>query len=475
MPRTTTAPSPRRRQFAAALLLPLLLLSLATAPAAHARSTQDVFFEAPRDLTARGTNDAGRAAALATLESLGVRAIRVNLPWADVAPGAAGAQRPAFDATDPAAYQWGNYAAAIDAAKAKGWKVLISPAAPVPRWATAAKADHVTRPSSSEFGLFATAAARRFAGPTVLWSIWNEPNLPRFLRPQKKGGKPIAGRLYRQLYAAGKRGIESVQPSATVLFGETAPVGLASDGRLRPIEFLRDAFCVSKRYKKRKACAKLPVDGIAHHPYRSIRGIPKNRDDVTYQVIGRLTRAIDRIGKAGATTRRRPVYLTEFGIQSTPDKLFGVPVQQQLEERARAERKAYANGRVKGFSQYLLTDDDATGRRSWNGFETGLRYAGGKDKRSLAAFRLVLDARPSGKRHTSLWGLVRPARAKTKVVIERRLRGRSFRSWKRVTTKANGSFTARDRRHAGVRYRYRWTAPDGTRMTSPWVRVFRDR
>lgn len=458
------------------MIAAIVLIALGVPAVAQARPGQDVFFEAPRDLTSSWVTPAIQQSTFERLDSLGVKALRVNLAWSAVAPASDKRTRPTFDARNPASYAWGNFGSAIDRARQLGWKVLISPSSPVPKWATRAKADHVTRPSASEFELFTTAAARRFGGPQAMWSIWNEPNLPRFLKPQVVGGKPMAGRLYRKLYQAGRRGIEAGgQPEAKVLFGETAPVGLARDGRLRPIAFLRNAFCVTRSYKKKKGCKKLNVDGIAHHPYRSIQGVPRNKDDVTYQVIGRLTRALDRIAKAGATQRRRPVYLTEFGIQSWPDKLFGVSQQKQLEERARAERKAYGNARVRGFSQYLLTDDDPTGKNRWNGFETGLIDHTGKTKRAYDGFRLVLDARPKGKKRVSLWGLVRPAEGRTTVRIERKTRrAKRYSHWKTLRTSARGTFSTTDRRRDGVRYRYRWTSPSGERMTAPAVRVFRD-
>lgn len=454
-------------------LLTLFLIALGgLAPSAQAASSQAVYFEAPRDLTARSSNPADRAAALKQLESLGVEALRVNLRWYDVAPAADQSSKPAFDAADPAQYSWGAYGEVIDAAKAKGWKVLISPSSDVPKWATESGLDTVTRPKPAEYELFTTAAAKRFGGSGVIWSIWNEPNLDRFLRPQIVGGKFVGGKLYRELFLAGRSGIQSVQRKATVLFGETAPVGISRQ-RQRPIEFLRDALCVSSKYKfDKKRCKKLSVSGFAHHPYRSVGGIPKSRDDVTYQVLSRLTSALDRMSKAGAITRNRPIYLTEFGIQSTPDKYFGVPQQKQLEERNRAERIAYGNKRVRGFSQYLLTDDDPTiPGKQWGGFETGLRDHTGKEKPSMDGFRLVLDAKPTSK-SISLWGLVRPATKSTTVVIERKISG-SFRTWKRVKTKSNGSFTATDKRRSKVQYRYRWTAADGTKLTSPYVRPFK--
>jgi Cellulase (glycosyl hydrolase family 5) len=448
--------------------LALLMLMLVGAQSAAASSKQDVYFEAPRDLTGSTATDATRAAAFAKFDSLGVKALRLNLRWYDVAPARDDAGTPAFDATDPNAYSWGGYAAVIDAAKQRGWKVLISLSSPVPKWATEAHGDTITRPIPAEFQKFATATARRFGGPTVLWSIWNEPNLPRYLMPQVVGGKAVSPRLYRELFVAGRDGIRAGgQATAPVLFGELAPVGGASDGRQYPLSFLRDAFCVSKSYKFDASCGKLTIDGVAHHPYQFTGGAVK-ADDVTYRSLGKLVSFLDRAAKAGAINSKVPVYYTEFGIQSYPDKIFGVSPQRQYEIRARVEREAYANSRVRGFSQYLLTDDDDTG-----GFQTGLLYATGKAKPAFDAFRLTLDAKPTGsgkRKKLSLWGLVRPATGSTTVVIERKI-GKRFSTWKKVRTKTNGSFSATDTYRSSAQYRYRWTSPTG-KLTSPAVRPY---
>ncbi len=463
IPRTKTAKA----------LAATVLGALALTPGAAASSSQLTFFEAPRDLTAGGTTADGRKAALDTIDSLGATALRVNLRWYDVAPGRDDATKPAFDATDPTKYDWGAYAQVIDDAKARGWTVLISPSSAVPKWATAAKADTVTRPSAPEFKLFTQAVAQRFSGPKVMFSIWNEPNLENFLRPQIVGGKFVAGKLYRALFIAGRSGIKKVAPKAKVLFGETAPSGVARK-RQKPIAFLRDALCVTSKYKAKKRCGgKLSVDGFAHHPYRSLLGIPKSPDDVTYQVLSRFTRALDRIAKAKKIPANRSLYLTEFGVQSMPDEFFGVSLQRQLEERARAEHVAYSNRRVKAFSQYLLTDDNPTiPGKAWGGFETGLIDHTGKAKPSLAGFRLTLDVK-RGKKRTALWGRVRPATGATSAVVERKIGRRDWTTWKRVRTKSNGVFTTSDRKRSSVQYRLRWTSPALGELTSPAVRPFK--
>jgi hypothetical protein len=448
-------------------LTALFLLMLVGASSAAASSKQDTFFEAPRDLTARTATTESRAAAFTDMSSLGVKALRVNLPWADVAPDALSATKPAFDPTDPAAYTWGSYAATIDEAKARGWKVLVSLSAPVPVWATAAKADQVTRPSADEFKLFATAAAKRFGGPTVLWSIWNEPNLPRFLKPQLSSGSVVSGALYRALFVAGKAGIAAGgQTSAPVLFGELAPSGSSNDGRALPLAFLRNALCLSSKYKFTKSCGKLTLSGVALHPYQFTGGAP-GKDDVTYKVLPRLTAALDKAAKAGAINAKVPLYLTEFGVQSVPDPLFDLTEQEQLETRARVEHIAYSNKRVKAFSQYLLTDDADTG-----GFQTGLIFAkDGSHKKSYDGFRLVLDVQPSGKKKVAIFGLVRPATKATTVVIERKT-GKKWLTWKKKKTAANGAFSLTDTARKGAAYRYRWSGPDG-KLTSPFVKSFK--
>ncbi len=460
-----------------ALLLAVTLGWLVGPSAAQASSNQDVFFEAPRDLTSGSSTDATRAAAFTDLKGLGVKALRVNLRWYDVAPSPESSTKPSFEATDPAAYNWAGYGATIDQAKALGWKIIISPSAAVPKWATAAGLDTVTRPKAAEFKLFTQAAAKRFGGPTVIWSIWNEPNLPSYLKPQIVGGKPVGGLLYRELFLAGREGIRAGgQTTAPVLFGETTNTGRATDGRRPPLAFLREALCLSTKYKFDKSCGKLTLDGVTHHPYQFTLG-PVQPDDVNYTVLSRMPTFLDKAAKAGAVNAKLLVYLTEFGIQSLPDNYLGLSLQDQLQLRARVERDAYFNKRIRGFSQYLLTDDNDTGKNAsgctqFGGFETGLRSADGKAKPSFAGFGLVLDVKPSGKKKVSIWGLVRRATGPTSVVIERRTTGKgAFKTWKTATTKSNGVFTATDALHKKAQYRYRWTSPEGA-VTSPFVKVF---
>lgn len=443
-------------------VLALFLGLVLGAQNAAASSKQDVFFEAPRDLTASTATDATRARAFDDMASLGVKALRVNLRWSDVAPSPDQATEPSVDMSDPATYNWGAHARVIDRAKANGWTVLISLASPVPKWATESRADNVTRPIASEFRPFAAAAARRFGAPNVLWSVWNEPNLNRFLKPQVSAGKPVSPLIYRALYLAGYAGIktDAGQATAKVLFGETAPVGGARlVDRVYPLVFLRQALCLTTKYKLDTECGgRIPIDGVAHHPYQFSNLAKLGAGDVTYRSQDRLIAFLDKAARGGAIPSATPVYYTEFGIQSLPDTTFGVTPSAQYQIRARAERVAYYSKRIRGFSQYLLTDDSDT-----IGFQTGLRYASGKGKPAYKAFRLTLDAKRVGRgkrQKTSLWGLVRIAKAKTRVSVEVST-GRGFKRLKAVTTNNDGVFVLTDRYRKNARYRMSTRTQDG--------------
>lgn len=441
---------------------------LGVAAPAQASSTQQVFFEAPRDLVARDSTTATRAAAFADFEKLGVRALRLNLRWADVAPQATSATKPTVPLSDPESYAWGAYGEVIDAAKAKGMTVLLSLASPVPRWATAAKADQYTRPDPQEFRFFAAAAAKRFGGSNVIWSIWNEPNLTKFLLPQVASGKPVSPGIYRQLFIAGREGIkvDGGQPNTLVLFGETAPVGGSNDGRLKPLDFLRQALCLTTKMKRDPRCGdQLTIDGLAHHPYQFTYRKPQ-AGDVTYQSMSRLSKFLDQAAKGKAINAKVPIYFTEFGLQSKPDTFAGLTQQQQLEARARAERSAYYNRRVRAFSQYLLTDDPESG-----GFQSGLRLAkNGAPKLAYDGFRLVLDAKPTAGK-VSVWGLVRNPTGTSTVTVQVSTNNGAFKPLRTLTTKSNGVFTLSDRVRVKARYRFTVVTPEGT-LTSPFVRVF---
>lgn len=444
------------------LLATTLLLASLLAPAAHASRTQGLTFEAPRDLISADT----RPAALDTIESLGAHKLRVILYWRSVAPAPDASSRPDFSETDPGAYNWGDYDALISAARARGMSILLTVSGPVPRWATRGARDDRTYPNSAMFGRFVTAVGRHYGGDVAQVSIWNEPNQPQFLLPQfVKGKGAVSGTTYRRLFLAAYQGMRAAgRGSVPLLMGETSPRGTGKV--VAPLTFLRQALCLSSSYVKRRGCANLPADGYAHHAYTTKAGPffhPPGPNDVTIGVLSRLTRALDRAGAAGGVRRGLPIFLTEFGIQSSPDKLLGVSLAQQAEYQAISEHLAWSNPRVASFSQYLLRDDEPTPKADgggFGGFESGLEFASGAPKPSLNGFRLPLAVTRSGS-GVSIWGHVRPARSATTATLQVADRGKAFRTLKTVKTDSRRYFTTRSTNRSGRRWRLRWRSSTG--------------
>jgi hypothetical protein len=437
------------------------LALLVPAAAASANDSQFTTVEAPSELLFGGSPDA----ALDQISDLGATAIRIQLSWSLVAPDPNAKKAPSFNATDPNAYpaaNWARYDAAIDGARARGLKVYLTLTGPAPRWATAAKKDQLTRPSAEAFSKFATAAGRRYGSKVSWWSIWNEPNLGKLL-------KPINGlesaKIYRQLYLQGYTGLRGAHVSAPILIGELAPIGngISGTGTIHPLAFLRVVLCLDGRYHKVRTCGKVPTQGFAMHPYTTKFGPsfqPKNQDDVTIGVLPRLVKALDRAASAGALPRRLPIYVSEFGVQSYPDRVSGVPLPTQSDFRSIGEHMAWSNARVKSFSQYLLRDD-RTIAGAHGAFESGLfLFKNGAPKPAYYGFRLPLVVTKGKGGRVALWGFVRPAHGRAgsvQIQVKDRTGG-----WKQLATKryaGSGYWKSSATAKAGRAWRVEWRDP----------------
>lgn len=478
------------RTILSTLLLSSLLAGTAGAGQALASHGQLTYFEGGSDLVQPST----RPHALTQLQALGVRALRVELPWATVAPGPDNAARPAFDATNPASYAWGQYDALLAEAQRLHWPVLLTLTAPAPRWATSNhKAPYIMRPDAKDFQEFMTAVGRHYASEVSIYSIWNEPNHPAFLLPQwNSNGTPASPRIYRGLYQAGYAGLQAAGIARPkMLFGETAPSGYdtvnvhreGSKALLRdvaPLAFLRGALCLNAQYRKSGSCSSLPMSGYAHHAYTKPAGpfyVPPERDDVMIGVLSRLSSALDKAARAHAIPAGVPIYLTEFGVQSLPNRQLGVPVAQQAEYDAIAEHIAYSNARVAAFSQYLLSDDPlggtpgASARGGFIGFQSGLEYVSGVPKPLYFGFPvpLVVSKRGHG---FALWGLVRPAQGSTKVTVLVRAKGsKRYRTLKTLSTNSLG-YWGLNSSSQGAYWRVSWTSPAGVKYEGPPVHAY---
>jgi hypothetical protein len=372
------------------------------------------------------------------LAALGVDRVRITAGWSAIAPGADGAERPDFDAADPAAYGEGAWEAvdrAVEATVAAGMRPMIDVAFWAPRWAVrrplGAGSNQRWKPAASDFRDFVEAAARRYDGgfeglPAVrLWSTWNEPNNPTFLLPQweRRDGDLVASspHVYRDLHNAAYDAIKAADPDNRVLLGNLASRGddPGVQRPMAPLLFTRELACVDAglRPLRRPECADfepLRADGFAHHPYsyRQSPGEPSaDPEEVRMGDLDRLSNLLALLAERGRIDGQLPLYLTEYGYESNPPASRGIDLATQARWNSEATAIAHSRPDVRMHAQFLLTDVEPPEL-----FQTGLQFADGTAKPALAAFRLSFAVGPDGRG----FGLVRPGSGEREVELQQR-------------------------------------------------------
>jgi hypothetical protein len=461
-----------------AILLATLLVGCLVAPAAHAASDQVSIIMDDDQFLYRGDRTAART--LVTARSLGADAVRVTVLWRVVGEGAnlsnkeiarlkgdaaksrARKQRARFKAADPRTYptrNWDRYDNLVKQATQLGMRVYFTLTGPGPAYAhrvapPSQRANAGTyKPIPSRFRSFVEAVGKRYSGgyrdengirralPRVsLWSIWNEPNQPGWLSPQWEtvDGQvvPASPALFRDLYHAGRKGLENTGHGAdAILLGETAPLGSSSKGPrngIRPIPFLRELVCVTGSGVQytgadatRRRCESFAKDGplratgFAHHPYTKKAAPSKptsNPDDLTIANIRVLSGLLDTLSaqSGGKIAPGLPVLLTEFGYESNPpDTRNGISLLKQAQYNQLAEFQAFNDPRVKATTQFLIRDAKPLtkypkgSRLYWFTYQSGLYTAGGRAKPAAFAYAVPFLTFPAGPGTTGYWGQLR--------------------------------------------------------------------
>jgi hypothetical protein len=344
-----------------ALTAAFALIALVAPASAHARAPMEVaiqddavFVRGPTGYaTLPGSTLLGAEGGYDAARTLGATTVRINVDWHVVAGTRAA------DALD-----WSWYDRAVDGARAHGLHVHLTLTGPAPAWATGDGRAGIRDPDARAYGRFAGAAAEHFKGRVRLYSIWNEPNWPSWLAPQRRAA-PIYRRLYEHGYAAVKR----ADPAARVLIGELAPMG-PPEAAIAPLRFLRSVTCRDRSFNPTRRCRPLRADGFAHHPY-TLRWAPTfagpGRDDVTLGSLGRLERTLDGLACRGALTtpRGRPLdlWLTEYGYHADSAR-FGE--QTRARYAVRAFGIAARDRRVRELTWYQLAAPPKGPRRVWD-------------------------------------------------------------------------------------------------------------
>jgi hypothetical protein len=299
--------------------------------------------------------------------SFGVTRVRVNVNWAFMLSKAQRHRRtkPQFPA-----YDFTLLNSLIESAAKRGIRVHLSLTGPAPAWATGNRKVGPYKVNAARYAEWAALMAQHYSGRVDRYSIWNEGNWHSWLAPLKKS--PY---IYRALYQRGYSAIKRADPNAKVFIGETAP--FARKGlSIAPLAWLRRVACVNSHWRRTSSrCPRLKADGYAHHPYDFAHS-PSFRypgdDNVTMGTLPRLTKALDRLSRAGALryTRsgRMPVYLTEYGYFASGRR--ALPKRQAAKYLAQAFQIALRNGRVKSMLQYLLVTPPKN--KSYAYFNTGV-------------------------------------------------------------------------------------------------------
>jgi hypothetical protein len=448
------------------LTITIAMLVAAAAPAAAEASS--------RQILVMQDDSQLRAAPAATLDefrSLGTDVVKVNLYWNHVAP--AGRRKPSgFDGADPSGYTWGEYDSFVAGIRARGMRPYFSLGGRAPEWAARRRGRPGTyRPSAKEFRAFAEAAGRHF-GDVGIWSIWNEVNLYSWLSPQRRKGVPLSPSIYRGLYLAGYRGLKAAGHGGdTILFGELMPRGGSDPRKVRPVEFLREMFCLDRSYRQYRGGAarargcrrvgRLPTSGLAYHPYTLANGprVKERTDDAAIGQLSRVTRTLDALSRRGKLPRRTPIWITEFGYQTKPPDPNATRLRRAPALMDLSEWIAFRNRRVASYSQYTLRDDPA--------WQSGLRFADGTPKRGVyEAFRFPLFVRPLGANAVEVFGGTRDGSAGA-AQVEARAPGGSYRSIGSVPVNRAGYFRRIFRVRNGFRHQFRVTLDGNRRVKKP--------
>jgi hypothetical protein len=493
----------RRRRTRLAALVALTLAALVLPPtAASASSTQMSILQ--DDATFVYGSGRDFEATMAEAKAIGADAIRVFVSWHSVSPGQDSRRRPAsFDPGDPdsTGYAWGLYDALVDRARRNGLKVLMVLSPSIPYWASEqpSRCPHAIggypqlgkscmwKPSTALFAQFVKAAVRRYGatakgpygGQVALWSLWNEPNLEHYIWPQEQrsryGPIDLGAARYRQLWLAGWKAIAKYDPPSRnkVLFGETAAIS-------SPMDTLYAALCLDEdgnpfkgRLRALQGCGKverLPIAGLALHPYNnfaigSVFTRSHTKDSLAMGYVSRAHKLLDRAARHGRIPGGRGIYVTEFGFQSSPPNPFGdaLSLSRQAGAINEADRLFFGDKRVRSVAQYELYDVGNPGE-----FNTGLRFADGEAKPSLAAYRMPLVVTRLSRDRVEVWGQVRPAagRARPIVTIARGSAAGAVVGQPLTNTAGYYRFVVSRRGAASLSYRAAWTDPDGEALLS---------
>ena len=187
-----------------------------------------------------------------------------------------------------------------------------------------------------------------------------------------------------------------------------------------------------------------------------------------------MTKVLDALGRRGKLPRKLPLWITEFGYQtSPPDPFFGVRLKRAAAFMDVSEFLAVRDPRIASYSQYTIKDDpprrDGRPFSRWSTWQSGLRFENGKAKPYVyGAFRLPFLVRSLGPDVIELFGGGRTG-AGPVATIEAKAPGGRYRSIASVPVNENGYFRQIVRLKKAYRHTFRLRLGGLTRIKRPTV------
>ena len=199
-------------------------------------------------------SDAQQDADFAAIANAGARWLALDVDWNSI------------QGDGPLSFRWDRAMDRAVCGPAAHGLTILGIAAYSPPWARPANCPsgttHCLPADPNAFGRFMAAAAQRYGsnssiaalrGSITSWQIWNEPNHQEFAQPKPSPSQYTA--MLKSAYVS----IKSVDPTATVVTGGTAPAPDAADGtEYTPETWLRALYSNGARGF---------FDAVGHHPY----------------------------------------------------------------------------------------------------------------------------------------------------------------------------------------------------------------
>ncbi len=149
-------------------------------------------------------------------DNISVRWIKVQLPWRDMQPNAAG----------EVSEYWQRTRLYLEDADRRGFNILLS-IAKAPNWARSTLEQDGPPDNPQLFADFLTQMLNDLGGAVDAVEIWNEPNLLR----EWRGSLPFNGAGYMQLFRPAYQAIRAYSPNITIVSAGLAPTGDSAGSR----------------------------------------------------------------------------------------------------------------------------------------------------------------------------------------------------------------------------------------------------